>query len=82
MFKRSKGKPTLQELEHEYNVRQMQLGGLVVQAERIAKEKAVIIQKMESLSKQGIELKKKIGAEIENKIAEGETKEGFKDELN
>lgn len=66
-----KGKPTLQELEREFNIETMRLGDLVLQMERLNKAKATCLQKLETLNKQGIATKQKIEAELKTTIARG-----------
>lgn len=68
MFKMLKGKPTLQELEREFNIETMRLGDITIRQERLNKERAKCLQKLDTLDKQGIETKKKIQAELKSTI--------------
>ncbi len=59
-----KGKPTLQELEREFNIETMRLGDITLQIERLQKARAQCLQKLETLNKEGVATKAKIEAEV------------------
>jgi len=78
MFKKFlKGKPTLQELEAEYNKSQFHLGGLFYQLENIKKAITKCKQEMDNFTKLGKAAREKLQAEeVNNKIEEAFDAEG------
>lgn len=64
-------KLNLQDLEKNFNIKAYQLGNLYIQLHRIEKEINKAVQEMETLSKRGVKIKEKIGAEIQQKVKEG-----------
>lgn len=75
MFGKLKGKPTLQEIEANFNRKSIHLGNLTYEAHVIQKNINKTVNEMESLAKQGREASSKIQEEMKAAIAKGTPKE-------